>query len=57
MNKKELDKLEEREPFLEACLKYMNSNPTPFDVPGHKMGRLTNDLVKFAGKECAYWFR
>lgn len=51
MNKKELDKLEEREPFLEACLKYMNSNPTPFDVPGHKMGRLTNDLVKFAGKD------
>lgn len=39
-----------KEPFLEACIEYMNSNPTPFDVPGHKMGRLTTDLTKYAGE-------
>lgn len=44
------DKRQQREPFLEACIEYMNSSPTPFDVPGHKMGRLTTDLVDYAGE-------
>lgn len=48
MNKK-LD--QNREPFLEACINYLNSNPIPFDVPGHKMGGYTTDLVKYAGEQ------
>ncbi len=44
------DKRQLEQPFLKACVDYMNSSPVPFDVPGHKMGRLTNDLVDYAGE-------
>ena len=43
------DVLQLEEPFLQACIDYMDSKPVPFDVPGHKLGRFTNDLVKYAG--------
>ena len=33
-------------PFLNALIEYVKSNPTPFDVPGHKMGEMTNDLSR-----------
>lgn len=49
--KADRDKRQQREPFLEACLAYIDSKPTPFDVPGHKMGRMTTDLVKLTGPE------
>lgn len=49
MNKFEKDPQEE-EPFLQACIDYMKSSPTPFDVPGHKLGGIKTDLVYFAGE-------
>lgn len=49
MDQKEEDERQKKEPFLEACLKYENSDPVPFDVPGHKMGRFTTDLAAYAG--------
>lgn len=36
-------------PLLTAIKKYVESNPVPFDVPGHKMGRIGNDLSDFIG--------
>jgi arginine decarboxylase len=45
------DKRQSREPFLEACEAYIASHPTPFDVPGHKMGRMTTDLAQMVGKD------
>ena len=37
---------QERTPFLDAMLEYYQSRPIPFDVPGHKMGRLVTDLSR-----------
>ncbi len=37
---------QERTPFLDAMLDYYRSRPIPFDVPGHKMGRLVTDLSR-----------
>lgn len=36
-------------PLLTAIKKYIESNPVPFDVPGHKMGRIHNDLTDLIG--------
>lgn len=33
-------------PFLDALIDYISSNPTPFDVPGHKLGSFKNDLSR-----------
>lgn len=33
-------------PFLDALLSYVQSSPVPFDVPGHKLGRLVTDLSR-----------
>ena len=33
-------------PFLDALISYVQSSPIPFDVPGHKLGRLTTDLSR-----------
>ena len=33
-------------PFLTALIEYVKSNPTPFDVPGHKLGNFDNDLSR-----------
>ena len=49
--KAEADKRQSREPFLEACESYLASHPTCFDVPAHKMGRMTTDLADFAGPQ------
>lgn len=35
---------QKKTPLLTAIKKYVESNPVPFDVPGHKMGRIGNDL-------------
>lgn len=37
-------------PFFSEMKKYIESDPTCFDVPGHKMGNFDNDLEEFAGK-------
>ncbi len=50
-DKSEEDKRQEREPFLEAMEAYIASKPTPFDVPGHKMGRMVTDLADMVGKK------
>src|SRR5574344_200118 len=42
---------QEKEPFLEACEAYLASNPTPFDVPAHKMGREVTDLADYVGSK------
>ncbi len=33
-------------PFLDAMIDYVSSNPTPFDVPGHKLGSFKTDLSR-----------
>ena len=40
---------QKKTPLLTAIKKYMDSNPVPFDVPGHKMGRVQNDLSDLIG--------
>ena len=40
---------QKKTPLLTAIKKYMESNPVPFDVPGHKMGRVQNDLSDLIG--------
>lgn len=40
---------QKKTPLLTAIKNYIDSNPVPFDVPGHKMGRMTNDLVDLIG--------
>lgn len=37
---------QEKTPFLDALIEYCNSNPTPFDVPGHKLGSFNNDFSR-----------
>lgn len=40
---------QKKTPLLTAIKKYMDSDPVPFDVPGHKMGRVGNDLSDLIG--------
>ena len=40
---------QKKTPILTAIKKYMESDPVPFDVPGHKMGRIQNDLSDLLG--------
>lgn len=40
---------QKKTPLLTAMKKYMESGPVPFDVPGHKMGRVQNDLTDLIG--------
>jgi len=37
-------------PFFTKLKEYGLSNPTPFDVPGHKLGRNPQELIDFAGQ-------
>ena len=37
-------------PFFSEMKKYIESDPTCFDVPGHNMGNFNNDLEEYAGK-------
>ena len=36
-------------PFFSALKKYGEKNVAPFDVPGHKLGHIPNDLLKYMG--------
>ena len=38
-------------PFFTQLKAYGESNVAPFDVPGHKLGRIENDLIKYLGKK------
>ncbi len=38
-------------PFFTKLREYGESNPVPFDVPGHKLGRIDNDLLHYTGIE------
>jgi lysine decarboxylase len=38
-------------PFFTALKAYGKSNVAPFDVPGHKLGKIENDLIKYVGKK------
>lgn len=40
---------QKKTPILSAIKKYIESEPIPFDVPGHKMGRIQNDLSDLLG--------
>ena len=42
-------KRQEHTPLLDAIKKYVESEPVPFDVPGHKMGSLKTELSDYAG--------
>lgn len=42
-------KRQEQLPLLNAIKEYISSDPIPFDVPGHKMGRLKNEFSDFVG--------
>lgn len=37
---------QEKTPFLDALVKYVKSNPTALDVPGHKLGSFHTDLSR-----------
>lgn len=37
---------QEQTPFLDALIDYVESDPAPFDVPGHKLGNFANDLSR-----------
>ncbi len=45
------DSNQEKTPFFTKLKEYGTSHVAPFDVPGHKLGRIENDLQKFAGKK------
>lgn len=38
-------------PFFTKLKEYGQLNTTPFDVPGHKLGRIENDLLDYIGTE------
>lgn len=43
---KKIDYEQLRTPFLDALVKYIELNPIPFDVPGHKLGSFETDLSR-----------
>jgi len=44
------DDRQNQTPFFTKLKEYGMSNPTPFDVPGHKLGRLAQEMIDFAGQ-------
>jgi len=51
VNAVEINERQSKTPFLTACKNYIDSNPTPFDVPSHKMGRITTELSTITGDQ------
>ena len=41
-----IDEEQLKTPFLDALCEYVSSSPTPFDVPGHKLGNFITDLTR-----------
>lgn len=48
-NMSELD--QKRAPFVEALREYVHEGISPFDVPGHHMGNVKNQMTDLIGKE------
>ncbi len=45
-----MDDRQKQTPFFTKLREYALSHPIPFDVPGHKLGRLPNDMEDFVGE-------
>ncbi|NLF49103.1 MAG: aminotransferase class I/II-fold pyridoxal phosphate-dependent enzyme [Acholeplasmataceae bacterium] len=43
------DDRQHKTPFFSKLKEYGQSNVVPFDVPGHKLGKIKNDLLDFVG--------
>jgi lysine decarboxylase len=43
------DERQNQTPFYTKLREYAMSRPVPFDVPGHKLGRIPNDMIDFVG--------
>ena len=48
MNKKQPHP-QSKTPYFTKLKEYGESNPTPFDVPGHKLGRIDNEMMEYVG--------
>ncbi|MFP4478768.1 MAG: aminotransferase class I/II-fold pyridoxal phosphate-dependent enzyme [Candidatus Izemoplasmatales bacterium] len=46
-----INKKHSKTPFFTKLKEYGKSNVAPFDVPGHKLGKIENDLIKYIGKK------
>ncbi len=44
------DERQYKTPFFTKLKAYGTSDVSPFDVPGHKLGRVKNDLMDFTGQ-------
>jgi len=44
------DDRQNQTPFFTKLKEYGMSYPTPFDVPGHKLGRISQEMIDFAGQ-------
>jgi len=45
-----MDEKQQRTPFFDALVAYEKKQPTSFDVPGHKLGRIPNELADYCGE-------
>ncbi len=43
---KKIDPEQYETPYLDALVSYLDSDPVPFDVPGHKLGTFETDLTR-----------
>ncbi len=43
---KKIDPEQYETPYLDALVSYLDSDPVPFDVPGHKLGSFETDLTR-----------
>ncbi len=43
--------IHEKTPLFNALKNYIDTHPTPFDVPGHKMGNSTNIMKDYLGEK------
>ncbi|MBN2876219.1 MAG: aminotransferase class I/II-fold pyridoxal phosphate-dependent enzyme, partial [Bacilli bacterium] len=43
------DNFQKKTPFFTKLKQYGQKNVAPFDVPGHKLGKIPNDLLRYTG--------
>lgn len=46
-----MDKKDIQTPFVDALKSYVNEGISPFDVPGHHMGNIKNEMTDLVGKK------
>ena len=46
-----MDKRDSQTPFVSALKNYVNEGISPFDVPGHHMGNIKNEMTALIGKK------